>query len=558
MRVTSLQDSPQYEALSYVWGNTANKRPILVNCKTIFVTINLEEALRYLRRSDQTATIWVDAVCINQDDQREKAIQVNMMSTIYSKSTHGVVWLGDYHEYGLVAEQVREGFELVRKVTSQKGDIETGGVMINVEDIKPAATKALEAFMKNPWWLRIWTVQEVIFPPEVIVQWGDQSIMWETLESVTTMLAHIHRTVDIDRNLPAIFRGHRLTGPVSAILLYRHKIDPSPLNLFWRFRYRYATMPEDKIFGLLSFLGEDEKEQLQLKADYSMSPAAVYTSVSLSLIKTTRNLKPLIGRRGESQITENLPSWVVDWGRPQPTEPGVHYTSRYFDHAHRYGWFSAHNETALFLDFNAVDSTISLRGHLVDSIRIIGSHAMQKETHVDLSAATINEFIDNWEHLLSVTNGVDRPYPSGTTMTDAFWRTLTGNMMTRNGEPVRWLGTEDRSAFEKFRQTKHKVTCSCEILDTLKCMFVNQGIFVTQKGYVGLGPPNIQQNDELWLIFGCNVPLLLRPVSKKNGKIEAKPFHYVLVGDCYVHGLMLGEYIRGLCTSDKGEIVTIH
>jgi hypothetical protein len=165
--------------------------------------------------------------------------------------------------------------------------------------------------------------------------------MWKYLESITRALAHLHRTVDIDRNLPAIFRGHRLTGPVSAILLYRHNIDQSPLNLFWRFRYRYVTKPEDKIFGLLSFLEEDEKERLQLKADYSISPAAIYTRISLGLFKTMRNLEPLIGRRGESQITEGLPSWVVDWGRPQPTEPGVLYTSRYWDHAHRYEWFSA-------------------------------------------------------------------------------------------------------------------------------------------------------------------------------------------------------------------------
>lgn len=143
-------------------------------------------------------------------------------------------------------------------------------------------------------------------------------------------------------------------------------------------------------------------------------------------------------------------------------------------------------------------------------------------------------------------------------MRDAFWRTLTGNLMTRNGEPIRWLVTEDYSMFDKFRQTEHRAVCSCEILDTLRSLLVNQGIFLTQKGYVGLGSPNLQHGDELWMIFGCNVPLLLRPVSKGNDKTEVKPFHYVLIGDNYVHGLMLGEYIRELCPSKKGEIVTIH
>jgi hypothetical protein len=245
--------------------------------------------------------------------------------------------------------------------------------------------------------------------------------MCKYLESITRALTQLHRTVNIDRNIPAIFRGHRRTGPVNAILLYRHNIDQSLLNLFWHFRYQYATNSEDKIFGLLSFLEADEKERLQLKVDYSMSLAAFYTRVSLSLFKTMCNLKPLIVCRGESQITDNLPSW----GRPQPTESGVLYTSRYWDHAHRYEWFSAHNETRLVLDFNAADSTISLRGHFVDSIRVVGSHEMQKEAHVELTTVAIKEYIKSWEDLLSLKNGVGRPYPSGTSMRDAFWRTLT-------------------------------------------------------------------------------------------------------------------------------------
>jgi hypothetical protein len=145
-----------------------------VNCKIIHVTANLEEALQYLRRPEQTRMVWVDAVCINQDDPKEKTIQVNMMGKIYSKSTRGAVWLGDYHKYDLVAKQVHEAFKLVRTVASQELDIVTTGIRINIEDVKPAATKAPQIFMEDPWWLRIWTVQEVIFPPEVIVHWGDQ------------------------------------------------------------------------------------------------------------------------------------------------------------------------------------------------------------------------------------------------------------------------------------------------------------------------------------------------------------------------------------------------
>jgi hypothetical protein len=123
-----------------------------VDCEIIHVTANLEEALRYMRRLEQPRTIWVDAVCINPDDTKEKTIQVNMVGSLYSKSTRGAVRLGGYHKYRLVAEQVHELFKLLRTVASQELVIVTTVVMINTEDVKPAATKALQNFIENARW----------------------------------------------------------------------------------------------------------------------------------------------------------------------------------------------------------------------------------------------------------------------------------------------------------------------------------------------------------------------------------------------------------------------
>lgn len=72
-----------------------------------------------------------------------------MTSSIYTKSTRGAVWLGGYHAYSLVAEQVHESFGLVRAVAPQELKIETTGIMINVGDVKLIATKGLEDIMEN-------------------------------------------------------------------------------------------------------------------------------------------------------------------------------------------------------------------------------------------------------------------------------------------------------------------------------------------------------------------------------------------------------------------------
>jgi hypothetical protein len=72
-----------YEALSYVWGDLADKRPILMHGHIFSVTVNLQAALLRLRNHAMQRVLWIDAICINQDDQEEKAYQIQAMANIY-------------------------------------------------------------------------------------------------------------------------------------------------------------------------------------------------------------------------------------------------------------------------------------------------------------------------------------------------------------------------------------------------------------------------------------------------------------------------------------------
>jgi hypothetical protein len=65
LHVVSLDASPRYEALSYVWGDAAKTRDIILDGQRYDVTINLEAALRGLRRSSKPRQLWADAICIN-------------------------------------------------------------------------------------------------------------------------------------------------------------------------------------------------------------------------------------------------------------------------------------------------------------------------------------------------------------------------------------------------------------------------------------------------------------------------------------------------------------
>lgn len=85
IRTVSLDDNLEYEALSYVWGDNTISRPILLNEQIIQATSNLSNALQHLRKPDETLTLWIDAICINQQDVDEKSHQVGMMGDLYKK-----------------------------------------------------------------------------------------------------------------------------------------------------------------------------------------------------------------------------------------------------------------------------------------------------------------------------------------------------------------------------------------------------------------------------------------------------------------------------------------
>lgn len=96
LRVISLENQPKFTALSYVWG-IYSPVPDFISCNSIQVKVtnNCYLALRYLRKKLGKLTIWLDAVCINQDDQHEKSRQISLMGEIYSLADCVYVWLGE-------------------------------------------------------------------------------------------------------------------------------------------------------------------------------------------------------------------------------------------------------------------------------------------------------------------------------------------------------------------------------------------------------------------------------------------------------------------------------
>jgi hypothetical protein len=97
-----------YEALSYVWGGEEKPCSVLIDELRLGITSNLDAALRRLRHKCLPRVLWIDAVCINQYDNKEKEGQIRFMTIIYAKASRVLVWLGE------AADASDEAIEFIR------------------------------------------------------------------------------------------------------------------------------------------------------------------------------------------------------------------------------------------------------------------------------------------------------------------------------------------------------------------------------------------------------------------------------------------------------------
>lgn len=116
----SLDDFPSnkhsYEALSYVWGASKGSVPCTCDNKILLITPNCEDALRHLRLPDQHRTLWVDAICIGQGNDKEslkeRSMQITLMGEVYRSAKRTLCWLGSGQEY------TAGTFEYLRRIGS--------------------------------------------------------------------------------------------------------------------------------------------------------------------------------------------------------------------------------------------------------------------------------------------------------------------------------------------------------------------------------------------------------------------------------------------------------
>ncbi|KAH7389218.1 heterokaryon incompatibility protein-domain-containing protein [Cadophora sp. MPI-SDFR-AT-0126] len=190
----SLDEKPQYEALSYTWcdesGDAGLNKTIIVDGHVISVTKNLEAAsLRQLFTGEDERTLWVDALCINQADVPERNEQVGKMEIVYHEAIRMVTWLGE------VYNQSRSAFKLLRLFLKNgiKETVYNGVEPADPHEAAPESvvqdTYAVIRLFNRQYWQPSWVVQEVALAKRVVLRCGSDSLSWEDIDSILKALA---------------------------------------------------------------------------------------------------------------------------------------------------------------------------------------------------------------------------------------------------------------------------------------------------------------------------------------------------------------------------------
>jgi hypothetical protein len=150
-------DKVHYEALSYMWGSEDCPLQIELNGTTIEAKNNLWRALKHIYQTDSVRILWIDALCINQNDINERNHQVSQMGRIYESAIGVLAWLGLSDDSSSLAMKCLFEFGLrfkgLRKMNQKDLSREPGFLWINGDEIT-----AISLFCTREYWSRLWII----------------------------------------------------------------------------------------------------------------------------------------------------------------------------------------------------------------------------------------------------------------------------------------------------------------------------------------------------------------------------------------------------------------
>ena len=440
------QDHLVFDALSYTWGNPTSElsrqnpwitrrvsprsyasQVIYVNGKELTVTANLVYALKRLqprfhgRRAVQY--LWVDAICINQNDDQEKAEQVKMMGDIYKKAAEVLVRLGEedgdtdsemaivllrgiYHAFVAFADDSEEAESIITQITQQGDDLQsdrplatTGlpiaeltGLLSKVCSLQKLwiervdfhgldvrcdarAWAAVARLLGREWFSRLWTYQEKALARSATLLVGGLTMAWEDCNTVMGIITNYDNTSRKTKVLPKgearIF--FESSQPLEANVLAAGGAHQNLFEVVRSTSTRACSDPRDKIYGILGTMSKQDPGYMHILpfVDYAATSTyqKLYTEFARFYLEDCEDLRILQYCSCHPRPSSGLPSWAPDWSRPQFGNmlPNKAYTA------------GGHSNP--IIEYRSEDKEMVMYGMVIDRIKLLAPLA-----HPDLPA----------------------------------------------------------------------------------------------------------------------------------------------------------------------------
>jgi hypothetical protein len=513
---------PKFEALSYVCGDPKSVGSVDCNQASISITSNLAKALLHFRKKTSARVLWIDAICVNQRDLRERSQQVSLMAAIYSRAHRVTIWVGDEYDDSNLA------MDCIEMIGSKVyADWEHGTLHNKTDDTHWADSKcestlsserwvALRKFFSRPWFDRLWVVQEARLGAErAVVECGDRLIHYEFLSNAALYIIKKHPLIEgpLPIGKPAVYPNGR--GDLLELLS-----DTVDLK---------CQDPRDRVFALLSLC---DHVGTSLQADYSKTVVQVYTEVAHHY----RNQVDFLVYVVFPSTVEGLPSWVPNWNA---TNTAFRFRMQY----------------ASLLSASSViymtGTELCLRGKIlgtVEDVCALGVSPPSCSEQIHSMMGALIGFASRNKLLKHLSD-------------DGFLQTLCRVMWLNEYEDryatsstyrAKLTGWEHREALSAFKRALH---CSqTRALDMLRRMIdrdsgracfpwselakscSGRNLLLLKNGALGLGPVSTVPGDRVSVLLGCDILMVLR---------DAQQNKYQTIGAAYVDGCMKGEGLVG-------------
>ena len=272
----------RYNALSYTWGDPTQKSVVIIDGVHCEVGHNLSQALSALRRKHHDLTLWVDALCINQEDVRERNHQVRQMAKIYKNAEKVFIYLGDEnHHTSLAMDVMRKAQDLNQNPAK--------------ENFTGDSRKGLQDLLGRPWFERVWVLQEAAHARSADICCGPRSVSTRVFTRalyVSGIEVEPHRDAVLSHMPETSF-----SGSYGSSWYLRAPLE----SLLKNFQHSKATDPRDKIYALLS-ISSDAADTELLRPDYNRTLSdVIYDTISF-----------LIGYHMEAGDLKCFRGWDLD------------------------------------------------------------------------------------------------------------------------------------------------------------------------------------------------------------------------------------------------------